>query len=117
MFIDSADIFVASGNGGAGAVSFRREKFVIQGGPDGGDGGKGGDVVLCVDNNADTLSNFRGKKHHKAQHGAPGGARHCTGKNGADMVVKVPLGTQIFAFDSGELLADLDHAGARITLL
>lgn len=117
MFIDSADIFVASGNGGAGAVSFRREKFVIQGGPDGGDGGKGGDVVLCVDNNADTLSNFRGKKHHKAQHGAPGGARRCTGKSGADMVVKVPLGTQIFAFDSGELLADLDHTGARITLL
>lgn len=117
MFIDSADIFVASGNGGAGAVSFRREKFVIQGGPDGGDGGKGGDVVFKVDSNADTLSNFRGKKHHKAQHGAPGGARRCTGKNGNDMVVKVPLGTQIFDYESGELLADLDSANTEITLL
>lgn len=117
MFVDSADIFIASGNGGAGAVSFRREKFVLQGGPDGGDGGKGGDVVFEVDNNADTLSRFRGAKHHKAQHGEPGKPRRCTGKNGADLVVKVPLGTQILEFESGELLADLNHAHAKITLL
>ncbi|ETD25571.1 GTPase ObgE [Helicobacter canis] len=117
MFIDSADIFVASGNGGAGAVSFRREKFVIQGGPDGGDGGKGGDVVLCVDNNADTLSNFRGKKHHKAQHGAPGGARRCTGKSGANLIIKLPLGTQVFNYESGELLADLDSPSKEVLLL
>lgn len=117
MFVDSADIFVASGNGGAGAVSFRREKFVIQGGPDGGDGGKGGDVIICVDNNTDTLSNFRGKKHHKAQHGTPGGSRRCTGKNGANLIIKVPLGTQIFNYDSGELLADLDSPSKEVLLL
>ena len=117
MFVDSVDIFIASGNGGAGAVSFRREKFVIQGGPDGGDGGKGGDVIFEVDSNADTLSKFRGKKHYKAQNGAQGGSRNCTGKNGANLIIKIPLGTQICDFESGELIADLNAVDSTITIL
>lgn len=106
MFIDSVDIFVSSGNGGAGAVSFRREKFVIQGGPDGGDGGDGGDVYFQVDNNNDTLSKFRSTKHHRAKNGRPGEGKKKSGKKGDDVVIKIPLGTQIFDFDSGELLHD-----------
>ena len=117
MFVDSVDIFITSGNGGAGAVSFRREKFVIQGGPDGGDGGKGGDIIFEVDSNADTLSKFRGKKHYKAQNGAQGGSRNCTGKNGANLIIKIPLGTQILDFDSGALIADLNAPNATITIL
>ena len=106
MFIDSVDIFVSSGNGGAGAVSFRREKFVIQGGPDGGDGGDGGDVYFAIDNNNDTLSKFRGTKHHRAKNGQPGLGKKKSGKKGEDIIIKIPLGTQIFDFDSGELLYD-----------
>ena len=117
MFVDSVDIFISSGNGGAGAVSFRREKFIIQGGPDGGDGGKGGDIIFEVDSNADTLSKFRGKKHYKAQNGAQGGSRNCTGKNGANLTIKIPLGTQIRDFDSGELIADLNAPDSTITIL
>lgn len=117
MFVDSVDIFISSGNGGAGAVSFRREKFVIQGGPDGGDGGRGGDIIFAVDSNADTLSKFRGKKHYKAQNGVQGGSRNCTGKNGENLIIKIPLGTQIFDFDSGELIADLNAPNATITIL
>lgn len=106
MFIDSVDIFVSSGNGGAGAVSFRREKFVIQGGPDGGDGGDGGDVYFEVDLNNDTLSKFRGIKHYRAKNGRPGEGKKKSGKRGEDVVIKIPLGTQIIDFDSGELLYD-----------
>ncbi len=117
MFVDSVDIFITSGNGGAGAVSFRREKFVIQGGPDGGDGGKGGDIIFAVAPNADTLSKFRGKKHYKAQNGAQGGSRNCTGKNGANLTIPVPLGTQILDFESGALIADLNTQDSTITIL
>lgn len=117
MFVDSADIFVSSGNGGAGAVSFLREKFIIHGGPDGGDGGKGGDVIIEVDSNAHTLANFRGKKHYKAKNGANGAPRHCSGKSGENLIIKVPLGTQILDFESGEVLADFDTDTMRIKLL
>ena len=117
MFVDSVDIFVSSGNGGAGAVSFRREKFVIQGGPDGGDGGKGGDIIFEVDNNADTLSKFRGKKHYKAKNGTQGSSRNCKGKNGENLIIKVPLGTQIREYESDKLIADLDLADSQIKLL
>ena len=117
MFVDSADIFVSSGNGGAGAVSFLREKFVIQGGPDGGDGGKGGDVIIEVDSNAHTLANFRGKKHYKAKNGANGAPKHCTGKSGENLIIKVPLGTQILDFESGVVLADFSEDTMRIKLL
>lgn len=117
MFVDSVDIFIASGKGGAGAVSFRREKFVIQGGPDGGDGGNGGDVYIEVDNNTDTLSKFRGAKHYKAKNGQPGGARRCHGKRGEDITIKVPLGTQILDFESKELLFDMDSHPMRVCAL
>ncbi|WP_066386817.1 GTPase ObgE [Helicobacter himalayensis] len=117
MFVDSVDIFVSSGNGGAGAVSFRREKFVVQGGPDGGDGGKGGDVIFEVDTALNTLVRFRGTKHHKAQNGAPGGARRCTGKSGEDLIIKVPLGTQILNFETKEILADLERLDSRVVFL
>lgn len=106
MFVDSVDIFITSGSGGAGCVSFRREKFVIQGGPDGGDGGRGGDVIFEVDNNAHTLANFRGKKHHKAGNGEAGKPKRCAGKSGANCIIKVPLGTQILDIESGEVLHD-----------
>lgn len=117
MFIDIVDIFISSGNGGAGAVSFRREKFIIQGGPDGGDGGKGGDIIFVVDNNADTLSKFRGKKHYKAKNGTQGSSRNCKGKNGENLIIKVPLGTQICEYESGMLIADLNNVGCKIKIL
>lgn len=115
MFVDSVDIFITSGNGGAGCVSFRREKFVIQGGPDGGDGGRGGDIIFEVDNNAHTLANFRGKKHHKAQNGESGKPKRCAGKSGAHCIIKVPLGTQISDFESGEVLCDFNKDFSNAT--
>lgn len=117
MFVDSVDIFVASGKGGAGAVSFRREKFVIHGGPDGGDGGNGGDVYVEVDNNTDTLSKFRGAKHYRAKNGQPGSSRRKTGKRGEDIAIKVPLGTQILDFESKELLVDMNTQNMKVCLL
>ncbi len=117
MFVDTADIYIASGNGGAGMVSFRKEKFIIQGGPDGGDGGKGGDVIIKVNNNTDTLSHFRGKKHYTAQNGKPGQARNCTGKSGDNLIIEVPLGTQIFDFETNELIADLNSLQCEIKIL
>ncbi|MCX2716568.1 GTPase ObgE [Helicobacter sp. MIT 21-1697] len=117
MFVDSVDIFIASGKGGAGAVSFRREKFVIQGGPDGGDGGDGGDVYVEVDNNTDTLSKFRGARHYKAKNGQPGSSRRCSGKRGDDVIIKVPLGTQILDFESRDIIVDMDTYPMRVCLL
>lgn len=108
MFVDSADIFIFSGKGGAGAVSFRREKFVIQGGPDGGDGGDGGDVYFEVDLNSDTLSKFRGKKHYRAKNGSPGEGKNKSGKKGESLYIKIPLGTQILDFDTNEILFDFN---------
>lgn len=107
MFVDCVDIFVSSGRGGSGAVSFRREKFVIQGGPDGGDGGKGGGVFFEVDHNSDTLSSFRGAKHFQAENGRPGEGKNKTGKSGEDLIIKVPAGTQVFDRKEGKLLLDL----------
>lgn len=117
MFVDSVDIFIASGKGGPGAVSFRREKYVLQGGPDGGDGGDGGDVYIEVDNNTDTLSRFRGARHYKAKNGQPGGSRRCSGKKGENIVIKVPLGTQVFDYQSGELIVDMDIYPKSVCLL
>lgn len=108
MFVDSVDIFVSSGKGGAGAVSFRREKFIIQGGPDGGDGGDGGDIYFEVDLNNDTLSKFRGKKHYNAKNGFPGEGKNKSGKRGQDLVIKIPLGTQILDFNTNEILYDFN---------
>lgn len=107
MFVDSVEFTVSSGRGGAGCVSYRREKFVLKGGPDGGDGGKGGDVFFITDNNTDTLSHFRGKRHLKAQSGQQGMGKKCTGKNGESLTIVVPPGTQVIDQESGEVLLDL----------
>ncbi|MBE0491715.1 MAG: GTPase ObgE [Sulfurospirillum sp.] len=117
MFIDNVSLTLSSGKGGAGAVSFRREKHVIQGGPDGGDGGRGGDVVFKVDKNTHTLSHFRGANHLKAQNGVPGGGRRCSGKSGTTLEVIVPPGTQIIDEESGEVLMDLLVDGEKKVFL
>jgi len=117
MFIDSARFSVSSGKGGQGCASFRREKFVVQGGPDGGDGGKGGDIYFLVDNNTDTLSFYKGKRSFKAENGKPGLGRQKTGKSGEHLELIVPPGTQIIDDDTGEVLFDLLNNGERILFL
>jgi GTP-binding protein len=107
MFIDEANIFVRAGDGGRGCVSFRREKFVPKGGPDGGDGGKGGDVVLRADRNLSTLLDFRYKRRYLAERGEHGRGSDQKGRDGRDCVIRVPLGTVVRSMDSGDTLADL----------
>jgi GTP-binding protein len=115
-FLDQAKIYIRSGNGGAGCVSFRREKFIEFGGPDGGNGGRGGDVVAeCVDG-LNTLIDYRYQQHFKAKTGGHGMGKNRTGANGASMVLKVPKGTQIFDEDNETLLADLTDLGERAVL-
>jgi GTP-binding protein len=117
-FLDQAKIYVKSGAGGPGAVSFRREKFVEFGGPDGGDGGKGGDIVLEAVPGLNTLIDFRYTQHFRAPRGKGGAGSNRTGAGGGDLVIKVPVGTQILADDEGRtLLADLTQAGQRVTFL
>jgi len=111
MLIDSARIFVKAGNGGNGIVSFRREKYIAAGGPDGGDGGKGGDVVFAADESMRTLADFRYRKHYKAEPGENGGPSNRTGKGGKDLVIKVPPGTIIKDEGTGRIIADLSKAG------
>lgn len=111
-FFDEARISVFAGNGGNGAVSFRREKYVPRGGPDGGDGGRGGSVVMVADRNLNTLIDYRYTRIYRAEHGENGRGADCFGKGGADLVLHVPVGTVIADADSGELLADLDGDGA-----
>lgn len=117
MFADRARIFVKSGRGGNGAVSFRREKYVPAGGPDGGDGGRGGDVILEVDEGLNTLIDFRNVRKYKAQDGEPGGKKNCRGKDGKDIVLKVPPGTVIKEAGSGQVIADMSGENRRIVLL
>lgn len=107
MFIDKAIIEIRAGNGGNGAVAFHREKYVASGGPDGGDGGRGGNVVFVVDDGANTLTDYRYKRKFAAQNGEQGGAKRCFGKAGADCVLKVPRGTLIYDEDTGRLMADM----------
>jgi GTPase len=116
MLIDSATIFVRSGKGGDGAVSFRREKYIPKGGPDGGDGGDGGSVILEASPNVDTLLDFAGRHHWYAPNGGPGGAKQCSGKAGDDLVLRLPPGTLAYDADTGELLADLDELGKRVVI-
>src|SRR5213595_3784753 len=117
-FLDQAKIFIRSGAGGPGAVSFRREKFVEFGGPDGGDGGKGGDVVFEAVPGLNTLIDFRYTQHFRAPRGKGGAGSNRTGAGGADLVVKVPIGTQILADDEDRtMLADLTREGQRVALL
>ena len=107
MFADRAKIFIRSGKGGDGHCSFRRELYVPNGGPDGGDGGKGGDVVFQVDDNFSTLIDFRYKRKYTAQRGENGGARNCTGKSAPDLVIRVPRGTVVRETKTGRIMADL----------
>ena len=115
-FLDQCKIYIRSGDGGAGAVSFRREKFVEYGGPDGGDGGRGGDVWIETVEGLNTLIDFRYQQHFKAGTGHHGMGRDRHGANGAEMVLKVPAGTQVFDEDGETLLADLDQLGLRVRL-
>ncbi|MGN0595131.1 MAG: GTPase ObgE [Hominimerdicola sp.] len=107
MFVDQAKIYIKAGDGGDGAVSFHREKYVAAGGPDGGDGGKGGDIVFVVDDNISNLIDFRYKRKYVAEKGQNGSAKRCTGRNAPDLVVKVPRGTVVKECESGRILADL----------
>ena len=107
MFIDKAKITIKAGDGGNGAVSFHREKYVAAGGPDGGDGGKGGDVIFVADDNMSTLVDFRYKRKYVAQNGENGGAKRCTGKKGADLIIKVPRGTLLMEPETGRVYADI----------
>ncbi len=116
-FLDQAKIFIRSGAGGPGAVSFRREKYVEYGGPDGGDGGKGGDIIFEAVPGLNTLIDFRYTQHFKAQRGKGGAGKNRTGAGGDDLVIKVPVGTQVLDDDRETVLADLTEAGQRIVYL
>jgi GTP-binding protein len=115
-FLDQARIFIRSGDGGAGSVSFRREKFIEFGGPDGGNGGHGGDVVAECVNGLNTLIDYRYQQHFKAKTGGHGMGRNRSGAGGADVILRVPVGTQIFEEDNETLLADLTAVGQRVVL-
>ena len=115
-FLDQCKIFIRSGDGGGGAVSFRREKFIEYGGPDGGDGGRGGDVWIEAVEGLNTLIDYRYQQHFKAETGVHGMGRNRAGHNGADVVLKVPVGTQVYEEDQETLVADLDEPGARLCL-
>ena len=105
-FLDQAKIYIKAGDGGSGSASFRREKFIEYGGPDGGDGGSGGSIIVESDRNLNTLIDFRYAQHFKAQHGKPGSKRNKTGANGKDLILKVPVGTQIYEEDNNTLIYD-----------
>ena len=109
MFIDVVDIYVKAGKGGDGAVSFHRERCVTSGGPDGGDGGKGGDVILTVNNNLSTLINFKYKKKFVAQDGQKGGKNRCCGKSGEDVIIEVPNGTVVKDSKTGKIIVDMTN--------
>ncbi len=115
-FLDQARVYVRSGDGGAGCVSFRREKFIEFGGPDGGDGGRGGDVVVECAAGLNTLIDFRYQQHFKAKTGMHGMGRNRAGGRGADAVLKVPVGTQVFEEETGAMLADLTSEGERVVI-
>ena len=117
MFADRARIFIRAGKGGDGHVSFRREKYVQDGGPDGGDGGKGGDVIFVVDEGLNTLTDFRHITKYRAQDGEPGGKRNCHGANGADVVLKVPPGTVIKDSETGKVILDMADKKEPVVLL
>ena len=112
-FLDQVKIYIKAGNGGDGSPSFRREKFIEFGGPDGGDGGKGGSVILKAEQNLNTLIDFRYQQHHKAQRGENGSGQNRTGKSGEDLILKVPLGTQVFEEDNKTLLYDFIKIGEK----
>ena len=115
-FLDQAKIYVKAGNGGSGSASFRREKFIEFGGPDGGDGGNGGSIVLIASKNLNTLIDFRYQQHFKAEKGQDGRGKKKTGKNGKDLILKVPIGTQIFEEDNNTLIEDLTKSEQKMII-
>jgi GTP-binding protein len=115
-FVDEATLFVKAGNGGAGCVSFRRARFIPKGGPDGGDGGKGGDVIIVGNKSLISLLDFKYKRIYKAENGRGGGGGNKTGRSGSDLLIKVPVGTLVYDADSGELLADIVEDQQRATV-
>lgn len=117
MFADSAKIFIKSGNGGNGHISFRRELFVAAGGPDGGDGGDGGDVIFSVDTGMNTLNSFRQIRKYHAKNGEDGGKKRCHGKNGSDIVINVPKGTVVKEAKTGKIIVDLSQDNQREVVL
>ena len=117
MFADRAKVFLKSGKGGDGHVSFRRELYVPAGGPDGGDGGKGGDIIFEIDDGLNTLVDFRQVRKYVAKNGEPGGKKRCHGANGKDLVIKVPEGTVIKDFESGQVIADMSGKNRREVIL
>ncbi|MGF1633818.1 MAG: GTPase ObgE [Phycisphaerae bacterium] len=116
MFVDEATIHVKAGNGGDGSRSFRREKYVPKGGPDGGDGGHGASIIFVADPETNTLLDFAGRHHYRAEHGEKGSRQKCTGKTGEDMLVKVPVGTLVHDLDNELLIADMDEPGKLVTV-
>ncbi len=114
MFVDIAKIFVKAGDGGDGAVSFHREKYVAAGGPDGGDGGKGGDIVFVADSNMSNLIDFKYKRKFAAEKGENGSKKRCSGKNAPDLIVKVPIGTVVYDDDTGRILADISDDNPQV---
>lgn len=117
MFTDTAKIYIRSGKGGDGHVSFRREIYVPNGGPDGGDGGKGGDLIFEVDTGLNTLNSFRYIRKYCAENGENGGKKRCSGKQGEDLVIKVPDGTILRDAESGKIIADMSHGNCREVIL
>lgn len=117
MFIDTAKVFIKSGKGGDGAISFRREKYVPLGGPDGGDGGRGGSIIFQVETGITTLLDFKYKKKFIAESGSNGGGQKCYGKDGESLYIKVPMGTIIREAESNKIIADLSHKGQELVLL
>src|ERR1700724_110226 len=116
-FLDQARVYIKSGDGGAGAVSFRREKFIEFGGPDGGNGGRGGDIVFEAVANLNTLIDYRYRQHFRAQNGRGGSGRHRTGADGETTLMRVPIGTQIMDEENEEVLVDLTQPGQRVVFL
>ena len=114
-FLDQVKIYIKAGNGGDGSPSFRREKFIEYGGPDGGDGGKGGSVILKAEQNLSTLIDFRYQQHHKAKRGENGAGQNRTGKSGEDLILRVPLGTQVFEEDNKTLIYDFTKINEEFT--
>lgn len=114
MFFDEVKIFIKGGNGGNGTVAFRREKYVPFGGPSGGDGGRGGNVIICADNHLNTLLDYKYKRHHKANRGEHGGGSNKRGKDASDLMLKVPAGTIVKDANTGEIIADLVYEGDEI---
>jgi GTP-binding protein len=117
IFVDQVKIFIKSGSGGNGCVSFRREKYIPNGGPDGGDGGKGGSIIFVVDDSTNTLYDFRHQKHYKAGNGEGGMGNHCHGKDASDLIIKVPRGTIIKEAESGKIIVDMAYPDSKEVIL